>query len=48
MDLGNFLPDFDTDLASECIPFLLLLFMAPVEPWSSTKSSEALEGETGL
>ncbi|XP_074990735.1 E3 ubiquitin-protein ligase TRIM7-like isoform X1 [Calonectris borealis] len=34
-------PDLDMDFASMCIPFLLLLFMAPVEPWSSTKSSES-------
>lgn len=41
MDLGNSPPDLDMDFASLCIPFLLLLFMVPVEPWSSTKSSES-------
>uniref|UniRef100_A0A8C0ZK37 E3 ubiquitin-protein ligase TRIM7-like n=2 Tax=Cyanistes caeruleus TaxID=156563 RepID=A0A8C0ZK37_CYACU len=47
MDSGNSPRDLDEGFASSCIPFLLLLFMAPDEPWSTTRSSESLTGVSG-
>jgi len=41
MYLGNSPPDLEEGFVSMCIPFLPFLFMACVEPWSSTKSSES-------
>lgn len=48
MDLGNSPIYLDKGFASSCFPFLLLLFMAPDELWSSTRPSESLTEVSGV